>query len=256
MSGTVLSPAEAVVLLQPNVANGLKAIKVTMLQMLSQGLLKLELRDRPGLIGVKHVPCLRIVREPSGAPYDARAVLDLVNAAQAEGGELKAVVKRASKDWGAAALRFVTELVRPALISRGLLAEKQLLFIRTYHPTPAGEAERRRLQADLAQAREIPQLLKTDPARAAAVAAAVGIAILLDDKLTSQFAPLAEAMRVRFPPGDVQSGDASFDIGGFNLGSFDTGAMGSLDAGIASFDAGFSGGGSDSGSGDGGGGGD
>src|SRR6185369_8740284 len=49
MSGTVLSPAEAVVLLQPNVANGLKAIKVTMLQMLSQGLLKLELRDRPGL---------------------------------------------------------------------------------------------------------------------------------------------------------------------------------------------------------------
>ena len=251
MSEATLSPAEAVVLLQPNVANGLKAIKVTLLQMLSKGILRIEVSEKPGLIGVRHVPHLRIVREPADAPYDARAALDIVRAAQADDGELKAVVKRASKAWGAAALRFVTEWVRPALIARGLLLEKPLLFIRTYHPTPAGETERIRLQADLAKAREIPSLLKSDPARAAAVAAAVGIAILLDDKLTKQFKPLADAMRVQFPPSDTPIGDGSFDFGSFDLGSFDIGSLGTLDAGMASFDAGFSdgGGGGDSGGG-------
>jgi hypothetical protein len=253
MSSTApLSPAEAVVMLRPNLADGLRAIKVTLLLLLTRGVLRIEETGKPGLFGVKKIAHLRIVKEPPDSPYDTRAVLDLVRAAQTDGGRIADVVKRAKKDWGASAMRFVTELVRPALITRGLISERQLMFIRTYHPTTTGEPERARLEAELAKAREIPHALKHDPARAAAIAAAIGTTILLDDACTKQFKPLADAMRSYQPAGDVTS-TGSFDFGGFDLGAFDASQIGSLDSGIASFDAGFSDGGG--GGGDGGGGG-
>ena len=252
---TPLSPAEAVVLLRPNVANGLKCIKVTVLLLLSKGVLKLEQTEKPGLFGTKKIPHLRIAKEPQNAPVDVRATLDIVRAAQADDGRLPELVKRASKAWGAACLRFVTEVIRPSLIARGLLAEKQLLFIRVYHPTPAGEAERKRLEADLAKAREIPSLLTSDPAKAAAVAAAVGMALLLDDKLPQHFKPLADALRIHRPPVDAPTSDSgSFDFGSFDLSAFDLPSLDTFDSSMSSFDAGFSdgGGGGDSGGGDGG----
>ena len=245
-----LSPAEAVVLLKPNVANGLKAIKVTALLLLSKGVLKLEQSEKPGLFGSKKVAHLRIAKEPPDLPADAKAVVDIVRAAQADDGRLPELVKRASKMWGAACLRFVTELVRPLLIARDLIAEKQLLFIRVYQPTPAGEAERTRLEADLAKARDIPSVLKSDPARAAAIAASLGMVLLLDDTLTRQFKPIADALRVHRPPVDSPPSDGSLDFGSFDLSAFDLPALDTLDVG--SFDAGFSGG--DGGGGDSGGG--
>lgn len=249
---TPLSPAEAVVLLRPNVADGLKCLKVTLLMLLTKGVLKLEQSERPGLLGVKKIPHLRIAKEPQNAPPDVRAALDIVRAAQADDGRLPELVKRASKQWGAACMRFVTELVRPSLIARGLIAEKQLLFIRVYHPTPAGEAARSRIQADLAKASEIPHALKTDPARAAAIGAAAGMVLLLDDSIPTHFKALADAMRIHRPPVEAQTGDGgSFDFGSFNLSAFDLPSLDSFGDNTSSFDAGFSdaGGGGDSGGG-------
>lgn len=249
-NATPLSPAEAVVMLRPNLADGLRALKVTLLLLLSKGVLRIEESEQPGLFSVKKIPHLRIAKEPPNAPYDARAAIELVREAQDDGGKISDLVKRANKAWGAAARRFVTELVRPALIKRGLLSERPLMFIRTFHPTPDGEAERVAIEANLAKAREIPFALKRDPARAAAIAAAIGTTILLDDACIKQFKPLSDAMRAYAPAGDTSGG--GFDYGGFDLSAFDASAIGSIDSGMASFDAGFSG---DGGGGDGGGGG-
>lgn len=245
-----LSPAEAVVLRNPNLPAGLLAIKVTLLLLLTKGVLKLEQVETPGFFGPKKVPHLRIAADPKDAPPEARALLDVVRAAQADGGKIADVIKRASKDWGNGCPLFVDKLVRPSLFARGLLTEKKVLFARTFHATDAGKAERDRIAADLAKARDIPSLLTSDPARAAAIAAAVGTTLLLDDKLTKQFKPLADAMRAQGLAEAANLNDfsntGSFDFGSFDLSHFDAGALSGLDAGMASFDAGFSGGGSDS----------
>src|ERR1700688_1957061 len=134
MSDTAaLSPAEAVVMRKPNLAVGMQALKVTLLWLLTKGVLRIEESEKPGLFNVKKVPHLRIAKEPPDAPPEVRAALDIVRGAQADGGKIADVVKQATKNWGAGCMRFATELVRPALIARGLLTEKQLLFIRTYH---------------------------------------------------------------------------------------------------------------------------
>ena len=247
---TPLSPAELVVLSKPNIAAGLRAIKVTLLLLLTQGMLRIEQTEQPGLLRTKKVPHLRIAAEPKEAPPEALALIEIVRAAQADGGKIADVIKRASKEYGPGCTQFVTRLIHPSLVARGLLTEKKVLFVRTFHLTPAGEAARARLNSDLFKADDVARLLKSDPAQAAVLAASLGTTILLSDKLTKQFKPLAGAMRERGTGGDyVNAGDV--DGGGFDFGSFDPGSFdaGSLDAGMASFDAGFSDGGGDSSSG-------
>ena len=108
-------------------------------------------------------------------------------------------------------------------------------------------------------------MLKSDPARAAALAKTLGTNVLLSDKLTRQFKPLADAMRanggadsmVFTDTGPHHAGHSggfdfgSFDPGSFDLGSFDAGAIDAVHSGMGSFDAGFSdgGGGHDGGGG-------
>lgn len=199
---------------------------------------------------------LRIANEPKGAPPEVRALIEVVRAAQADGGRIADVIKRANKEWVTGCPMFVTMNIQPAL------TEKKVLFVRTFHLTPADEAARTQLNSDLLQADEVARLLKRDPAQAAALAATLGVTILLSDKLTKQFKPLADAMRVRgASSADFVNANAldqhggGFDFGSFDLGSFDVGSFNSIDAGLASFDAGFSdGGGGDSGGGGGGGG--
>jgi hypothetical protein len=253
-----LSPAEAGVLLSPNLAKGHAAIKAVLLLLLTKGVLRIEQTDEPGMFRTKTIAHLRIAAEPNNPPPEIAALIDIVRAAQAEGGKIKDVVARAYKAFGTGCPMYVTKFIYPALIARGLLTEKKVLFIRTFHLTPAGEVLQTRLKSDLLKANNIPKLLKSDPAQAAAVTAEIGSTILLSDKLPKHFKPLADARKAKggdagFVPvdsGGLQHGGfdvSSFDLGGFDFVSFDAG---SFDAGIASFDAGFS----DAGGGDSGGG--
>jgi hypothetical protein len=200
------------------------------------------------------------------------------------------VVKHARQAYGANLARFNRDFIVPQLVTRGLLEERRVLFLTHYKRTAAGDAEESRIAADIARARTIPELIRSNPAEAAAIVLAVGSTILLVGELRPYYRQISEAMRP--PPGtggaDSGGGDASpmlwdsskpagehggalpshegaqmldaASLGNLDLSSFDAGAFDALDAGMASFDAGFDasvgdGGGGDGGGGDGGGGG-
>ena len=261
-----LSPAEATVLLAPNRATPIKAIKATLLLLLTTGVLRLEQSEALGIFRNRKIAHLRIAAEPSNAPPEVAALLDVVRAAQADGGKIKDTIKAAEKAFGPACWQFNSKFVVPALIARGLLTQRKFLVVRIFHLTPAGEKEQAQLKSDLFKADDVARLLKSDPAQAAALAATLGTTVLLSDKLTRQFKPLADAMRMNRDGGDAgvvsdtSPHHGGFDFGSFDLGSFDLGSfdLGSFDLGgaVDSFHGGFSdGGGGDGGGGDSGGGG-
>jgi hypothetical protein len=269
-----LSPAEAVVLLSPNLVKGKAAVKATLLLLLATGVLRIEQTEAAGIFRNKKIAHLRIAAEPKNSPPEIAAVLDVVRAAQAEGGKITDVVRNAEKTFGPACMQFSLKFIIPALIARGLLLKKKFLFTHFFRLTPAGDTAQARIKSDLFKADDVARLLKSDPAQAAALAATLGTTVLLSDKLTRQFKPLADAMRVNGGGGDVavfsdssshhashhSSFDfSSFDLGSFDLGNFDLGSfdLGSFDFGDAmdSFHSGFSDGGGDGGGGEGGGGG-
>ncbi len=262
---TPLSPAEATVLLAPNRAKPINAIKATLLLLLTTGVLRLEESETFGIFRNKKVAHLRIAAEPRNTPPEIGALLDVVRAAQADGGKITDTIKAAEKAFGPACWQFNSKFLVPALIARGLLTQRKFLFLNISHLTPAGEKERARLKSDLFKADDVARLLKSDPAQAAALAVTLGTTVLLSDKLTRQFKPLAAAMRMNDGGGDAgvvsDTGphDGGFDFRSFDLSSFDLGSfdLGSFDLGgaVDSFHGGFSdSGGGDGGGGDGGGG--
>ena len=257
-----LTPAEAAVLLAPNLGNGAAAVKATLLFLLVTGVLRMETVEEPGFFRRRKVARLKIAAAPKNAPPEVAVLLDLVRAAEAEGGKVKDVAKRAQKAFGAGCPQFSVKFILPALVARGLLAENKILFVKTFRLTTEGRRAQARVKSDLVKAGEIARLAKSDPQQAAALAKTLGVHALLSDKLTKQFKPLAEAMRMQ-DGGDSAVADfassrggfdfSHFDLGGFDLGHFDAGAIDAIHAGFDSFDAGFSDGGGDSGGHDGGG---
>ena len=192
---TPLSPAEATVLLSPNLLKGRAAVKATLLFLLATGVLRIEETEQPGMFRSKKIAHLRIAGEPKNAPPDIAAILDVVRAAQADGGRIGDVVETAEKAFGPACLQFSVKFIIPALIARGLLQKKKLLFTHYFRLTPDGETAQARIKSDLFKADDVARLLKSDPARAAALAKTLGTNVLLSDKLTKEFKPLGDAMR-------------------------------------------------------------
>ena len=263
---TPLSPAEALFLLKPNRTPGSRTLRVTLLSLLVKGVLRIEEEVKPGVFRDRKVAHLRIVAErtPTSPPHVAE-LIGVVRAAQADGGKVRDVARLAQGTFGAGCGLYNRTFIVPSLIERGLLEERRVLFVRTWHATPAGEAERARIEADIERARQLPALLRSNPAEAAALALALGGTLLLVDDLRAHYRQLADAMRSSgydggasdgFDGASSGTGDSSggFDFGSFDFGSFDAGAFDALDAGIGSFDSGFSdGGGGDGGDGGGGG---
>jgi hypothetical protein len=260
-----LSPAEACVLLSPNLVKGGAAVKATLLLLLTTGVLRIEETEQPGFFRNKTVAHLRIAAAPKNPPPEVAALLDLVRAAQADGGKIADVVRRGQKAFGPAFMQFIATFIVPALIARGLLIKKKILFTHYFRLTAAGETAQARIKSDLFKAADVARLLKSDPAAAAALARTLGTTMLLSDKLTRQFKPLADALRARGADTPIVTDGAtthggcsggfdfgSFDGGSFDLGSFEAGAIDAVHAGMGAFDAGFSeggGGGHDGGGG-------
>jgi hypothetical protein len=239
-NAAALSPAEKVVLLSPNTAKAMAAIKVTLLFMLTKGVLRIEQTEQPGFFRNKTVAHLRIAAEPKEAPPEIAALLDVVRAAQADGGAIKDVVKQAEKAFGPNCMQFTLKFVTPALIARGLLVEKKILFTRLWRLTPAGDIEQSRLKSELFHVNDMFKLVTSDPAQAAALAAALGTTILISDKLPRHLKPLADAMRER---GGNAGGDAGLFVAGddarhgdFHHGNFHHDLAGAID--FSSFDLG------------------
>jgi hypothetical protein len=288
-----LSPAESLFLLKPNRTPARETVKVTLLSLLAQGMVRMEERQVRRLFGKKKTAYMWPRNIVGPIPSHAAALLDLVRAAQDDTGSMADFARRAQKAYGANLEKFNRDFIVPALLSRGLIAESRILIFRTYKHTPAGDAEESRIAADIARARTIPELLHSRPSEAAAIILAVGSTILLVNELRPHYRQISEVMRAQTASTDSADGggdapgtwdstgahnhdlmqqvdptahlDAAalgaFDHGAFDLRAFDAGAFDALDTGMASFDAGFdasvgdSGGGGDGGGGDGGGGG-
>ncbi len=155
---------------------------------------------------------------------------------------------------------FVLDGIGPALVARGLAEMRRVggssaffLSDRIRACTPAGEAEKTRVQNALHEARAIPQYLDRDPAQAAALAAAAGGAILLVEELRPHYRQLANAFEepdaspTPFPV-FADSGPGG-DGGGFHFGCIDFGTIdfGCFDSFSSGFDGASDGGGGDSG---------
>jgi hypothetical protein len=287
-----LSPAELLFLLKPNRTPARETVKVTLLSLLAQGMVRMEERETRRFFGKKKTAYMWPRNIARSIPPHATALLDLVRAAQDDTGSMADFAKRAQKAYGSNLEKFNRDLLVPALLSRGLIEESRILIFRTYKRTPAGDAEESRIAGDIARARTIPELLHSKPAEAAAIILAVGSTILLVNELRPHYRQISEVMRAQTTSTDGSDGGgdtpvtswdstgshaadpahhgdpsnhldaaalggfehSSFDVGTFDLSAFDAGAFDALDTGMASFDAGFDASVGDSGGGDGGGG--
>ncbi len=242
-----LTPAEAKYLLTPNMS-GMGVIKVMLLMLIARGLLRVEETQARGLLGQKKIAHLRVASQATANSPGVSALLDTVREAQADDGTVKAVAKRARRDFAPEGTGFVRRFIAPALIERGLLWERKFLFVRLYTRTPQGNSEAERIKAEIVRAKEIPKLLQSDPAQAATLAASLGGLLLLVDKLNAHYKPLAAAMRDSGMTSDIATSDG-FDFGGFDAAAFDASAFDALGSDLSSFDSGFSDGGGGDGDG-------
>jgi hypothetical protein len=250
-TATALNPAEARLLLRPNLTTGFETIKLTLTWMLMGGYLRLDQEDRPGLLLSRKVAVIRPTDKPPPAePRAIAALLEVVRAAQPLGGRVQDVAKVAKGTFGVNAAGFNKGFVLPGLIERGLLEVRKFLVFKSIAHTDAGNREMERIKGELAQAKDIPALMQSDPKQAAARTAALGGLILLVPALAPHYAPLGVLMN-QYNLGTPDYAGALESSGGFHLGSFDAGSLDTLSAGMGSFDAGFSdggGGGGDGGS--------
>jgi hypothetical protein len=212
-----LTPAEALVLLEPDTDLGREAAKVTFLGLLAEGVLRLE--KEPGRL-MGGTTRLRLGRQPAESPPHVAAVLDAVRYSRS--GTIADVAKRLSKATHRFA-GFIPSLVRPRLIQRGLLTQHShqeqrrtlLLFrrsvtVHTYHPTEAGRREQARLRGMLDEAPQIRAALDSDPARAAAMAMALGSLLVLVPALLPFLGQIGQALAAA-PPGGIGESGAAYD---------------------------------------------
>lgn len=259
-----LSAPEAFVLMSLPRFDASQALKLGFMGLLAQGILRMETEDRAGLIRSRHIPHLHVSPSaPASLPPIAASLVTVVRAAEPDG-LIKDVVRQSAREYGKALLGFAQNLVIPALGARGLVEERRsrvlgLVPVTRYYRTPAGEAEKTRIDSLIADARSIPDYLERDPAQAAALVAALGGAILLVEGLRPHYQAIAASMRQQYPGDSSGAGwtdSGGFDGGGsFDFGNVDFGGLdfGAFDAGaFDSFDAGFSDAGGDGGGGDGG----
>jgi hypothetical protein len=284
-----LSPAESLFLLKPNRTPARETVKVTLLSLIAQGAVRIEEQKTRRFFGTKKTVYVRPTAKRAALPPQAAALRDLVQVAQGDSGSMTDLVKRVQRAYGTNLAGFNRDFIVPALRSRGLIEEGRILFFKTYKRTPAGDAEESRIAGDIARARTIPELIRSNPAEAAAIILAVGGTILLVGELRPYYRQMSEVMRAQTASSDASDsgGDSvplwdstgpsadpahqadpahhldaaglgafdpssGLDHTSFDLSAFDAGAFDALDTGMASFDSGFDASVGDAGGGDGG----
>ncbi len=264
-----LSAPESYVLLHGPKARGNKVFALALMELVARGAFRIIRGDQPLLM-----------RGPRPARPDARplaAIWDLRPA-----GKPVADVARAAKGRYGSLRGYVEREVLAALAERGLYRREAYkilwIFPASRHvPTPAGEAARAELEAwRAAGTRGFGELVRRDPARAAAFVGLAGPAVLLMDSLRPDLRLLRERPRRRRAiVGGGSASVSSYAVGadddecepaepvdlpladpvGFDFDfDFDPGTFDSLDSLADAIGSGVDSGG-DSGGGDGGGGG-
>ncbi len=268
-----LTPAEAMVLLDPRAERGREAFKVSLMWLLAQHHLKAT--EIPAL-WFKRKTTQQTRGPQAGAmlPPDLKAVMMTVQAAAT--GIMDDIVKAAPKRFGAKLDGYQNDFLYPSLLSRGLLRRTEttrLMFFtrQTYDRTSAGREVCRQIESLFEDARRIPAYLDRSPAQAAALALSLGGLILLMPELRPHLEEIASVVRrssapdkssgggsgsdsssepAQAKPADEQASTASdtFDFANMNMGDADN-----LDASLSALDASFDSPADSHGGGDGGG---
>ena len=205
-----LTPAEAMVLLDPRAERGRDAFMVSLMWLLAQHHLKAT--DIPALWFKRKTT--QLTRGPqAGAmlPPDSKAVMMTVQAAAT--GITDDIVKAAPKRFGAKLDGYQNDFLYPSLLSRGLLRRTEtthLMFFtrQTYDRTSAGREVCRQIESLFEDARRIPVYLDRSPAQTAALALSLGGLILLMPELRPHLDEIASVVRRSSAP-DNSSGGSS-----------------------------------------------
>jgi hypothetical protein len=234
-----LSPAESLLLFN-NGYSSRQALKVTFLELIAREILRIETRQEQRVFKKEAVQYLRLlVPHVPDAPAHVASLLDMLKAPQSIGGiALDAVTKLLLNRYGNKVDLFKDDLLLPALVARGLMAEQRfgLFWLgKRLQLTPAGDAEHKRIAAAVGKARQIVELLKTAPARAAAVALEVGQAILLLDRLSFELRDLGEAIRKHRGTG-AKPDPASTELAAYDFELLDKTVVLALDECLRRFD--------------------
>jgi hypothetical protein len=235
-----LIPAESLFLFN-NRYSSRQALKVTLLELIARKILRVETRQEQRVFRKEAVQHLRVlVHHVPDAPAHVASLLDTLKAAQPGGGgiALDTVTKLLRNRYGNKVDLFKDDLLLPALFARGLMAEQRsgLFWLgKRLQLTPAGDAEHKRIAAAVGKARQIVELLKTAPARAAVVALEVGQAILLLDRLSFELGDLGEAIRKHRATG-AKPDPASTELAAYDFELVDKTVVLALDECLRSFD--------------------
>ena len=234
-----LSPAESLLLFN-NGYSSRQALKVTFLELIAREIVRIETRQEQRVFRKEAVQYLRVlVPHVPDAPAHVASLLDMLKAAQSVGGiGLDAVTKLLLNRYGDKVNLFKDDLLLPALVARGLMAEQRfgLFWLgKRLQLTRAGDAEHNRIAAAVGKARQIVELLKTAPARAAAAALEVGQAILQLDRLSFELRDLGEAIRKHRRTG-AKPDPASTELAAYDFELVDKTVVLALDECLRSFD--------------------
>jgi hypothetical protein len=250
-----LSAPEAYLLLSLPRWDARKALKLGFMGLVAQGVLRLDIEDKRGVLRTRHIPHLRVGANLRGElPPLAASLVKVVRGAEPQS-NIREVLRQCEREYRRTLTDFVLKHLGPALAARGLAEPYRrrllgLVPVDAFRRTAAGDAEKARLDGLMQQARAIPRYLDRDPAQAAALIAALGGALLLVDELRPHFQALGVAMRDHdtgdFVDTSSFDGGGGFDFGSIDFSCFDSGAFDSFDAGFA--DAGGDGGGDGGGS--------
>ena len=242
MTDAPLTPAEAYVLLDPDGLDSVEAFKITFLLLVAMEALKVTTVERRVLFmsrGTK--PVVSVVRDPP-AIFLAAEIVDVVRTARGSehGHDFLSLAHSAHKRGllvGPMAL--VPGLICPALAAREWLEpmeQNKGSFGRRppplYRHTPAGLAEKQRIQSLLDRARQLPALIDTNPAAAKAIVLATGSLLLLVPELKAIYGKLAA-----LGGGDAGSSERR-DAGSLQFGGVDASV---LDQGFVDFESYFDG---------------
>ena len=121
-----LSPAESLLLFN-NGYSSRQALKVTFLELIAREILRIETRQEQRVFRKEAVQHLRVlVHHVPDAPAHVVSLLDTLKAAQPDGGiALDTVTKLLLNRYGDKVNLFKDDLLLPALVARGLMAEQR-----------------------------------------------------------------------------------------------------------------------------------
>ena len=239
-----LTPAEAYVLLDPNGSSSIQAFKITFLLLVSMEVLKVTTVETRILFlkrGTKQV--VSIVRDPPDI-FLAAEIVDVVRMARGSehGPDFLSLAHSAYKRLFLGPSDIVTARICPALVAREWLEptaqDGNSSASRTlYRHTPAGLAEKQRIESLLDRARQLPAQIDTNPAEAKAIVLAAGSLLLLVPELRTIYGKLAALDAGRAPDGRSNAASSEpHHAGSLQFGSFEATSVG-FDAFEAFFDA-------------------